>query len=232
MTEIIVAVLVAAHARHALAQPIVETESAWGSEPERRGTVGILLPCLITLGLCVWTAVHLNINPQPTRGRLLLFKLTWLFLGMFAPEVVLWCAYDQFLEARAIRKAILKIQKKDRLRFPEPHFSMRSAFFVLMGGYTVHPAPGEFHGLPVTLTPQGFVILYAQGNINLEDLGTRLIEDKSKADGLAKLVVCIQALVSIHGHYHSGFRNTLLNFPVARRPGHRTPGKPTASSAA
>ena len=227
--EIIVAVLVAAHAQHALAQPIVETESAWGSEPERRGTVGILLPCLITLGLCVWTAVHLNINPQPTRVRLLVFKLTWLFLGMFAPEVVLWCAYDQFMEARAIQKAILKIQEKDRLRFPEPHFSMRSAFFVLMGGYAVHPAPGEFHGLPVTLTPQGFATLYAQGDISLEDLGTRLIEDKSKADGLAKLIVCIQALVR---HYHSGFRIIPLNFPVARGSGHRTPGKPTASSAA
>jgi len=231
MTEIIVAVLVAAHARHALAQPVVETESAWGPEPKQRGTVGILLPCLITLGLCVWTAVHLNINSQPTRGRLLVFKLTWLFLGMFAPEVVLWCAFDQFLEARAIRKVILGIQR-DRLHFSEPHFSMRSAFFVLMGGYTVHPAPGEFHGLPVTVTPYGFVILYAQGDINPEDLGTRLIEDKSKADGLAKLVVCIQALVSVHGHCHSGFRITPLNFPVARRSGHRTPGKRTASSAA
>jgi len=231
MAEIIVAVLAAAHVRHALAQPVVETESAWGSEPERRGTMGILIPCLITLGLCVWTAVHLNINSQPTRGRLLLFKLTWLFLGMFAPEFVLWCAYDQFLEARAIQKVILDIQS-NRLKLPNPHFSMRSAFFVLMGGYTVHPAPGEFNGLPVTLTAQGFVILYAQGDINPGDLGTRLIEDKSKADGLAKLVVCIQALVSIRGQCHSGFRIAPLNFPVARGSGHRTPGKPTASSAA
>jgi len=198
---------VAALPHLALAVPVAaETEPAWAPEPARRGTMGILLPCLITLGLCVWTAVHLNINPQPTPGRLLLFKLTWLFLGVVAPEFVLWCAYDQFMEARAIYSIILNIQthrlnaaklwgekqRNDRIE----GFDMKTAFFVLMGGYVVHPGPEKVYGLPVTLTAQGFALLYAQGGIPAaEDLETRVIEDKSKADGLAKVLVCIQALV-------------------------------------
>ncbi|KAI5849903.1 hypothetical protein BZA05DRAFT_355039 [Tricharina praecox] len=224
MRAIVTLLLVAIHARLALALPVVETEPSWGSEPTRRGTMGILLPCLITLGLCVWTAVHLNINPQPTPGRLLLFKLAWLLLGMLAPEFVLWCAYDQFMEARAIRNVILKIQTH-RLNFAKLRgtknqderiegFDMKAAFFVLMGGYAVHPGPEKVYGLPVTLTAQGFTLLYAQDEINVtEDLEPRLIEDKSKADGLAKVVVCIQALwlvVEGAGRLTSGLPLTLL----------------------
>lgn len=35
--------------------------ATWHLELARRGTFGLLSSCLITTGLCVWTAVHLNI---------------------------------------------------------------------------------------------------------------------------------------------------------------------------
>ncbi|KAF8242734.1 hypothetical protein K440DRAFT_564452 [Wilcoxina mikolae CBS 423.85] len=71
---------------------------------------------------------------------------------------------------------------------------MGCAFFVVMGGYVVHPAPGEFDGIPVTLTPCGFIQLYEEKMIKEKDLEPSLIADKTKADGLAKLIVCLQAL--------------------------------------
>jgi len=117
------------------------------------------------------------------------------------------------LEARAIREVIQRIQTRrlDKAKSTGAKtadariegFDMKTAFFVRMGGYAVRPAPGEFVGLAVTLTAEGFVFLYAQGKVKPEDLETTSIEDKSKADGLAKLVVCIQALVTIHA-LHSG----------------------------
>ncbi|KAF1960307.1 hypothetical protein CC80DRAFT_359412, partial [Byssothecium circinans] len=63
----------------------------WHPEPTFRGTYSILSSCLITMSLCLWTAIHLNIpehrktwwiTPQHWR------KAKWLLIGLFAPEVV------------------------------------------------------------------------------------------------------------------------------------------------
>jgi hypothetical protein len=170
--------------------------------------MGILLPCLITLGLCVWTAIHLNIDPARTRLRFLLFKIGWMLGGIFAPELVLFWAFCQFAEAREVRRQMHILRGKRFHKLTQPgadivkeeeelfvqNFDMASAFFVVMGGYTVPPATGE-KGLPLTLTPYGFLVLYAQGEIKDENLDKNHIQDKSKADSLAKFLVCIQALV-------------------------------------
>ncbi|KAF8249157.1 hypothetical protein K440DRAFT_223437 [Wilcoxina mikolae CBS 423.85] len=230
MGHVSIILCVAAYARATFALPINETEPVWVPAPKGRGTLGLVLPCLITLALCVWTAIHLNVNPEPTKTRQFFFKFAWLLMGVFAPEIVLWCSIDQYLEARAIRKAVLQSRKerfnmepprctcflhrlwtacircfrkdgsKDRsgsgqetLSLRLPDFSMESAFFVVMGGFVVHPGLGKFDGLPVTLTPKGFLALYTQGHIKEEDLDPKLITDKAKADGLAKMVVCAQA---------------------------------------
>jgi hypothetical protein len=44
--------------------PTNNATSHFQSEPKYRGTVGIITTCLTTLGLCVWTALHLNL-PEP-----------------------------------------------------------------------------------------------------------------------------------------------------------------------
>jgi hypothetical protein len=74
---------------------------------------------------------------------------------------------------------------------------MKSAFFVIMGGYALDFAPGDSRVLPMPITAKSFVKLYRDSKIKDNDLDIKPIEDKAKADGLAKLVVCVQALVSI-----------------------------------
>ena len=69
----------------------------WKPEPLVRGTFSILSSSLLTMILCVWTAVHLNIPahetdevkaqtwriaPQTWR------KLGWMLIAIFAPEYV------------------------------------------------------------------------------------------------------------------------------------------------
>jgi hypothetical protein len=63
--------------------------SAWRSEPRDRGTFSILSTCLITLCLCVWTAVHLNVPEHERLSLQWLRKVGWLAMGVFAPEMVL-----------------------------------------------------------------------------------------------------------------------------------------------
>ena len=61
----------------------------WKAEPYERGTFGILSTCIITLGLCVWTAIHLNVPARNGHLRQLLRKVGWMVLGFLAPELVI-----------------------------------------------------------------------------------------------------------------------------------------------
>ena len=87
--------------RHASAAPVA-VEPPWVPEPTGRGTIGLVLPCVITLGLCVWTAVNLNAVTQPSTGWPLAMKAAWTFLGMFTPDLVL-IPFKQYLDARSVR---------------------------------------------------------------------------------------------------------------------------------
>jgi len=202
----------------ARALPVRGVEPAWVAEPRGRGTIGLVLPCVITLALCVWTAIHLNVNSRPTRGRIFAFKLVWVLMGIFTPELVLWCSLSQYLEACAVRKEILEIRSQGNADKLPPtmwqkflafvtrrkatqastveDFNMKLAFFVIMGGYALDFAPENTKVSPKAITARYFVKLYGDGMIKDNDLDIKPIEDKAKADGLAKFVVCMQALVS------------------------------------
>ena len=64
------------------------TTASWRPEPDFRGTYNILSSCLVTMCLCVWTAVHLNIPEHKKAYMQKWRKLGWLTMGLFAPEVV------------------------------------------------------------------------------------------------------------------------------------------------
>ena len=65
----------------------------WEASPQTRGTWDILSSCIITLILCVWTAVHLNISPPGSFWEPKLRKVGWLILALLAPEMVAYTAW-------------------------------------------------------------------------------------------------------------------------------------------
>ena len=65
----------------------------WKPSSSTRGTTDILSTCIITMLLCVWTAVHLNISPPGSVWRLRLRKAGWLLLALLAPEMVAYTAW-------------------------------------------------------------------------------------------------------------------------------------------
>ncbi|RTE70303.1 hypothetical protein BHE90_015302 [Fusarium euwallaceae] len=98
--------------------------ATWEPEPTQRGTFSILSTCLITLSLCVWTAVHLNIPSREERSQdeprddssekwwswkslrwtaQTFRKAGWMILGILAPELVLFTALQQFWDASDLR---------------------------------------------------------------------------------------------------------------------------------
>jgi hypothetical protein len=62
----------------------------WQPEPRGRGTLSVLWSCILTMTLCVWTALHLNVPPpEPLEGSKLRRCCHWLLrvLGGFGRHV-------------------------------------------------------------------------------------------------------------------------------------------------
>lgn len=88
-----------------------EVEPIWFTVPNLRSTFDLVSSCVLTLLLCVWTAIHLNISGYEersgvltggTRARKFGKRLLWMLLGLVAPELVLYIAWTQFIQARSL----------------------------------------------------------------------------------------------------------------------------------
>lgn len=64
----------------------------WQGEPNTRGTWSIISTCLITLALCLWTPLHLNIPEHSRRSSQKWRKVGWLVIGLLAPEMIVYTA--------------------------------------------------------------------------------------------------------------------------------------------
>lgn len=71
-------------------------EPSYVPEPRGRGTVQLLLSCVLTLVICIWTSIHPNIIKNPSTIRRLKEKATYVILGLFSPEIVLALALKEY----------------------------------------------------------------------------------------------------------------------------------------
>ncbi len=207
--------------------------STWVPEPTVRGTWGILSSCLITISLCVWTAVHLNIPEHQKTRRQLWRKIKWLVLGLLAPEMVAYVAWHQRKEAKNILRHIRNqsghAHSQSRLhkflkacvrgltfrrcteadtsdlphsktfRHDGPEWTLVHGFYAVMGGFAMDSSKSKEPFLPgtttrVALTTDGLRFLIEHEPNILPDITEEQIQDKSKADGVKKILVCAQAL--------------------------------------
>lgn len=170
------------------AAPIVhDTVVGWKNEPSTRGTTGILFSCTTTLGLCVWTALHLNIEPvakvKMTLASRFLAKAIWAFTALIAPELVLSIALHQFLVACKYRSIVNNSCSEKNGN----NIGLKKAFYAVMGGFAFKMTDSD----TVTL---GVEMLVKEGAMEkIRRYPTAAIDDKSKADYLAKVLACFQS---------------------------------------
>ncbi|KAF5495255.1 hypothetical protein CGCS363_v010273 [Colletotrichum siamense] len=168
----------------------------WVSEPNGRGTFSLVSSCILTLTICVWTALHLNVPAARSTARSrALERAKWVLYGIFAPEIVVATAAAQYIIARWLKREIEKdaAYRGDADGLSRHKWDMTQCFYAVMGGFVVdRPACGEESGGErVTLTPEGVRLLSFLGK--LPEIHESQIKDKSKADWMAKSLVCIQA---------------------------------------
>ncbi|KAF2034610.1 hypothetical protein EK21DRAFT_55714, partial [Setomelanomma holmii] len=79
--------------------------AAWRDGPDERGTLSILTTCILTVLLCAYTSLHLDIARKGKTGWLhqLWERILWVILGLGAPEIVAFFAFRQFVFARRLQ---------------------------------------------------------------------------------------------------------------------------------
>ena len=214
--------------------PFNSTEATvgWVSGPSYRSTMSIITSCILTMGLCVWSAMHLNI-PSAREGNIQYWLRTikWVLIGIFGPELVVFAAWRQYVSARAMQSLentfpenscqpgqsqVLQDDTGSGEQQASKHKEYRSftevkdartpaewtvvhGFYAAMGGFVfeLDSTLASALCLPdikprrLTITPCGLTVLARCGL--LPTMSEKDIRDKSKADGLAKTIVCLQA---------------------------------------
>ncbi|KAF8855012.1 hypothetical protein BDZ45DRAFT_805329 [Acephala macrosclerotiorum] len=142
-------------------------EPRWVAGPRTRGTLGLVFSCVITLFLCVWTTVHVNIEPDnevnPTLVRMIRIrrlresktllkllakrvvrKLGWSFVTLLVPEGVMAIAAYERRTAHLLLDAINEIISNRNSRVPDQpgieKWDMNLAYYAVMGGFVIPAA--------------------------------------------------------------------------------------------
>ncbi|QDS70094.1 hypothetical protein FKW77_005027 [Venturia effusa] len=183
-----------------------------------RDTLSLLFSCLLTLGLCVYSAVHLNIPPKnESVWRMRCRELQWCIIGLFGPELVVYAAWRQWSSARELKRQVNGMSySRETLKkswtFGSGTITQVESKNVLIDDYTlVHGYYGTMGGFAferdsfpknlaseifgqhkrLTLTPRGVALLAQCGHLPF--VSEAEIRDKNKADTVAKVLVCCQA---------------------------------------
>jgi len=178
------------------------TLQGWVVNPNTRGTFDIIRSSFLTIFLCTWTCLHLNV-PAAKEGALkpTLRKFRWMVLTILGPEFVVALAAGQRANAKRIRDQMHELGYSQR--------TLRQSFYANMGGFILCPrdsTPFPIHGLHL-------VYLVKEGYMTLPSMTSDEIADKSKADVLTKALVCLQTgwfVVQCFGRSHQGLPLTSL----------------------
>ena len=158
-----------------------------------RSTMSIVSQCLATLFICVITAVHFNIHPRPAkRGSfwtelrsggwvIWVWKIGAWVLALLAVEFFAGLAIEDLLIAR--RDVRLMRERGYR------GWTLQMSFFARMGGFDTEEGTART-GIDLVnmLNRRGAT---SPATLNLEAIEDD-ISDKTKADGLAKLLAVLQ----------------------------------------
>ncbi|KAG7287163.1 hypothetical protein NEMBOFW57_006668 [Staphylotrichum longicolle] len=166
--------------------------------------MAILQTCVLTLFACIYTALHLNVPAKTDFLSTLITKTKWVLMALFAPEIVLYMAADQLVQALRLKRELKTLQANDNQADKKFDFSLRYVFFVVMGGVRIAPEELAKFGyrrrtsesvaedLSTHLTPSGVIELARRGYWIY--IKSERIAAKSQANLLQKALVLLQVL--------------------------------------
>ncbi|RAH44994.1 uncharacterized protein BO95DRAFT_482862 [Aspergillus brunneoviolaceus CBS 621.78] len=169
----------------------------WIPENSGRGTLSLLTSCLTTLFLCTWVVIHPRVHASMRHS---FFHKVALFLKtLIAPEFIAVEGLQEWAQCRRMRRDFM-ILTSPEIKDPQHNnkqaqpFTLLHAFYISMLALRYRTPLGDR-----VLWPNQYVWLLQQGLIEWKDhtrwgLAVTDIEDKSKADAVAKLIALAQVL--------------------------------------
>ncbi|KAM0705721.1 hypothetical protein Q7P35_007081 [Cladosporium inversicolor] len=116
--------MIVVHSENSTAQP------EWHPNAVQRGTWAIYQTCIITIILCVWTTIHLNVpRPGDKSSRQTWRRIGWSLLTIIAPEVVALNAWLQYREARLLLVDVNKNRSRKKPPYRHCLNTIAFAFF-------------------------------------------------------------------------------------------------------
>ncbi|KAI1778242.1 hypothetical protein F4818DRAFT_290998 [Hypoxylon cercidicola] len=156
----------------------------WTSSPDGRGTIDIIWSCLLTVFLCAWTSICVNVPPLgATPLGNFWRKLLVFFETLAGPEFIFHTAIGEYVVAR---------QSVRDFRDAGFHgWTIRHGFFANMGGFVLDARP-DF--VPFPLNVHQLHYLVRNGYVDYEKILIKEeeVEDKNKFDTLTRIVTIVQ----------------------------------------
>lgn len=82
----------------------------WVGEPDMRGSMTIVTTCLVTLGLCVWTSIHVNVQINQLPFYRLRHKIKTSLTALLFPNLVVQRAHDEWAEMTRLYEALANVK--------------------------------------------------------------------------------------------------------------------------
>lgn len=87
------------------------TANGWVTEPNMRGSTTIVTTCLITLGLCVWTSIHVDVEYKTHPPLIRLWRKARISLkALLLPNLVVQASYEQCTKMERLYEALANVQ--------------------------------------------------------------------------------------------------------------------------
>jgi len=161
------------------------SEQGWTSQPAGRGTLGIIWPCCMTVFLCCWTSLCLNVPPPDwNRWRRIHQKIIIACMSGLGPEFTFQLALGQWSSARR--------SVKEFAGSGYTEWSLTHAFFADMGGFILRPP--DWVEFPINAKQVHYLV--TKGYIPFSDVAIEkaVISDKNKRDSLTRVLTVCQIL--------------------------------------
>lgn len=155
--------------------------TGWVDQPNLRGTWDIIWTCLVTVFICTYSLLCLNV-PAQSDTIFVLFRrrVFWMALAIFGPEIVLTYAAGQWSRAKH------SVQAFHHAGYEQ--WTMRLAFFADMGGFVLDGS--DFDSFPLNAKQLHWLVV--NGHLPYPETTPAEIWDKSKQDRLAKIITSFQ----------------------------------------
>ncbi|KAK2877848.1 hypothetical protein FQN49_001141 [Arthroderma sp. PD_2] len=155
----------------------------WVSSPNGRGTLDIVSSCVVTIILCGWSSICVNVpSPKHPQRNLLIDKWHMFCLCLLGPEFIYMLALGQYTAARE------SVQTFHNSGYPG--WTLTHAFYANMGGFVFQPYGWKL--FPINSKELHYLV--TRGYLEFPKVTRREIKDRNKSSGLGRMITLSQIL--------------------------------------